>query len=139
MGRKAREGATATLEPPQDVPQEGAVPAAIPISPSEGSLQPEAPPPNGHKHLPCFKVGPIASDRNNSVSAAVWANQIDAKDGRSFTVYNVTFEATWRDADGSWKATKSYRGSMLYVLMHCISRCNEWILSQRDPQAEIPF
>ena len=64
---------------------------------------------------------------------------VNVKDGRSFTVYNVTFEATWRDADGTWKTTRSYRGSMLYVLMHCIARCNDWILSQRDPQAEIPF
>src|SRR5437588_1450199 len=115
MGRKAKtEGTTATLEPPADTPPTTA--PETPTSPSEGngSLQPEAPPPNGHKHLPVFKVGPIASDRNNSVSAAVWANEVSVKDGRSFTVYNVTFEATWRDADGSWKSTRSYRGSMLY-------------------------
>src|SRR5438874_2326581 len=98
MGRKAKsEGATATLEPPSDVPQQTTIPEAIPMEPSSATptsrsepSQNGSPPPNGHKHLPVFKVGPIASDRNNSVSAAVWANQIDAKDGRSFTVYNVT-------------------------------------------------
>src|SRR5688572_17869525 len=128
MGRKAKEGATATLDPPAERPPTTTAETLTSPSEGNGALQPEAPPPSGHTHLPVFKVGPIASDRSNSVSAAVWANQTDSKDGRSLTVYNVTFEATWRDADGSWKTTRSYRGSMLYVLMHCITRCNDWIL-----------
>jgi hypothetical protein len=92
----------------------------------------------GHPKQPVFKVGPIASDKDHAVSAAVWQNEITLHDGRKFTVHNVTFEAAWRDSDGNWKTTHSFRGSQLYVLWYCIERCNTWILAQRDP-ADVPF
>jgi hypothetical protein len=92
--------------------------APSPRSPGEDA---EAPVSNGEKKQPVFKVGPIATDANNAVAAAVWGNQHTAKDGREFTVYNVTVESRWRDA-----------------LIYCLQRCSDWILAQRDP-ANSPF
>jgi hypothetical protein len=98
-------------------------------------------PSTGDVKKPVFKVGPIATDRNNAVAAAVWANELTAaEDGRKFTVHNVTVESRYRDAaDGEWKAGKSFRGSALYALTYCLQRCSDFILSQRDPAAETPF
>ena len=94
---------------------------------------------NGDKRHPVYKVGPIATDRDNSVEAAVWDRVIQTRDGREFTVYSVTVQANWRDSDGSWKKTNNFRGSHLYALVYCLQRCSDWILAQRDPSANCPF
>jgi hypothetical protein len=83
---------------------------------------------------PVFKVGPIPTDKDNSVEAAVWDRVVHTQDGREFTVYNVTVQANWRDSDGSWKKTSNFRGSQIYALTYCLNRCSDWILAQRDPQ-----
>src|SRR4051794_39860115 len=89
---------------------------------------------NGGKAAPpVFKCGPIPTDKDNSVEAAVWARQVRTRDDREFTVYSVTVQASWRDADGSWKKSHSFRGSQIYALLYCLQRCSDWILAQRDP------
>lgn len=101
----------------------------------------------GEPKWPLFKVGPIATDKNNSVVACVWENEHATADGRTFKVHNVTAEACWYDADhenedgtkGKWKSTKSFRGSQLYALIYCLERASDFILSQRDPQNDCPF
>lgn len=116
---------------------------ALPPSDVNGAAPEPAPPQsngNGDKRQPVFKVGPIPTDKNNAVSAAVWANEYtDPKDGRTFTVYNVTVEARWRDALGEWKSGKSFRGSQLYALLYCLQRASDWICEQRDPASTVPF
>ena len=132
MPRKKKE-TTMSTDPPAESPPE------IPMSPGD-SVVTDVPPPeaNGEaKKQPVFKVGPIATDRTNAVSVAVWANEIEA-DGRTFTVYNLTVEARWRDAAGEWKSGKQYRGSQVYALIYCLQRASDWICSQRDPQ-QTPF
>ena len=89
------------------------------------------------KKLPAYKVGPIPTDRNNAVSVAVWANEVTFEE-RTFTVYNVTIESRWRDADGSWKTGKGYRSSQVPTVIYCLQRAFDWAQAQRDPQ-NAPF
>lgn len=126
MARK-KQPETDAAESPPETPSEPAGDASLPESP------------NGEKRRPTYKVGPIATDKNNSVCACVWENEITTHDGRTFKVHNVTVEASWRDSDGSWKQTKSFRGSMIYALIYALQRCSDFILSQRDPCNTIPF
>jgi hypothetical protein len=132
---------------PPDAPPESPA-EQPPIAPSEAPEGTPSPPEpaaaeqaaaNGEKRHPVFKVGPIATDRDNSVEAAVWDRVIQTRDGREFTVYSVTVQASWRDSDGSWKKSQSFRGSQLYALVYCLQRCSDWILSQRDPANNCPF
>ena len=119
--------------PPVEAPETNGPDA--PQSDVNGSAEPAGG--NGDKRGPVFRVGPIPTDRNNAVSAAVWANEIES-DNRTFTVYNVTVEARWRDASGEWKSGKSFRGSQIYALLYCLQRCSDWICTQRDPH-NVPF
>jgi hypothetical protein len=80
-----------------------------------------------------FKVGPILCDRDHSVEAAVWANEVQLHHGRTSTTHNVSIHGSYRAADGQWQPLKSFRGSLLHVLVHCLQRCNDRILSQRAP------
>ena len=120
MARKKAEAADAAPGEPQ---------AATTQSPGDngnGGNGGKAPP-------PVYKCGPIATDRDNSVEAAVWARQVRTRDDREFTVYSVSVQASWRDTDGSWKRTHGFRGSQIYALLYCLQRCSDWILAQRDP------
>ena len=124
-------------EVPMDTP-----PMALPVEPENGTdgtatATQEQPPANGKKG-PVYKVGPIPTDRNTSVEAAVWQNENSAEDGRKFTTYNVTVQGSWRDADGQWKRSSSFRSSHLYTLIYCLQKCSDYILSLRD-QAKSPF
>lgn len=86
-----------------------------------------------------YKVGPIATDRDNSVEAAVWDRVIQTRDGREFTVHSVTVQASWRDSDGAWKKSNNFRGSQISALVYWLQRCSDWILDQRDPANTCPF
>ncbi len=127
-------------EHPPTVPSDA--PADTPGPPEPAAAEAAAAEPangNGEKRHPVYKVGPIATDRDNSVEAAVWDRVIQTRDGREFTVYSVTVQASWRDSDGSWKRTSNFRGSHLYALIYCLQRCSDWILAQRDPANTCPF
>jgi hypothetical protein len=103
--------------------------------------RPAAPAPDndsGKAAPPVFKVGPLATDKDNTVEAAVWAKELRSKDGRDFTAYSVSVQASWRDSDGSWKRGSNFRGGQIYALLYCLQRCSDWILAQRDPSAQ-PF
>lgn len=94
---------------------------------------------NGEGRQPVYRVGPIPTDKDNAVTVAVWANEVQTRDGRTFTVHNVTVEARWRDAAGEWKSGKTFRGSQCYALIYCLQRASDWILAQRDPSNRCPF
>jgi hypothetical protein len=119
---------------PADLPQAPESPPAAPHA-SNG----EAASFNSEKRHPAYKVGPLATDKDNSVEAAVWDRVIQTRDGREFTVYNVTVQANWRDSDGAWKKSSNFRGSQIYALVYCLQRCSDWILAQRDPANTCPF
>ena len=130
--------------PPEALPLDATTeqsPEALPLPNGTVTHSPTEHPPgvNGDKRHPVFKVGPLATDRDNSVEAAVWDRVVQTRDGREFTVYSVTVQASWRDSDGSWKKTNNYRGSQVYALVYCLQRCSDWILAQRDPSANCPF
>ena len=101
--------------------------------------EPSGAPSAGEKKRPTYKVGPIITDKSSCVECAVWENELTGADGRTFTVHNVTVQASYRDAEGNWKPTKSFRGSQLYVLLYCLQKASDFILSQRDPANDCPF
>src|SRR5687768_1646970 len=138
MSRKRTRAVEAGALPPTAATTETTSPSeSLPDSDVNGAAPEQAPPQStgdGDKRQPVFKVGPIPTDRNNAVCAAVWANEYtDRREGRTFTVYNVTVEARFRDADGAWKSGKSFRGSQIYALVYCLQRASDWICAQRDP------
>ena len=103
-------------------------------APSAEPQTPPQPPPNGNGtgNKPIWKFGPIPTDKDNSVEVAIWAREVTSGD-RTFTVFNVTCHASYRDKDGEWKSAKGFRGSQIYALVYCLQKASDWILSQRDP------
>lgn len=89
---------------------------------------------DGQKNRPVFSVGPIMTDPNNSVSAAVWERDVKLDDGREFTAHSISCEATYRDKEEQWQKSGSFRSNQIPTLIYCLQRCFDWALSQRDPK-----
>lgn len=89
---------------------------------------------DGSRNRPIFSVGPIMTDPNNSVSAAVWEREVKLEDGREFTTHSVSCEATYRDKEGNWQKSGNYRSNQIPTLIYCLQRCFEWVQGQRDPK-----
>ncbi len=82
---------------------------------------------------PCFKVGPIPTDASgHSVEACVWDREVTSGDGRAFTVYSISCQASYRDETGTWQKTSSFRSSQIPVLVYCFNKCFDWVQSQRE-------
>ena len=89
---------------------------------------------DGQKNRPVFSVGPIMTDQNNSVSAAIWEREVKLDDGREFTAHSITCEATYRDKEENWQKSSGFRSNQVPTLMYCLQRCFDWVQSQRDPK-----
>ena len=55
------------------------------------------------------KQKPNKKFKAGAVSAAVWANEMNDRQGNKFSVYTVAFERNYKDRDGNWKSTNSMR------------------------------
>lgn len=47
--------------------------------------------------------------RAGPISATIWKNNLNSKDGQSFEVRSVNIERGYKDKDGTWKNTSSLR------------------------------
>lgn len=47
--------------------------------------------------------------RAGPISATIWKNNLNSKDGQSFEVRSVSIERGYKDKDGIWKNTSSLR------------------------------
>jgi hypothetical protein len=61
------------------------------------------------------------------VSAAIWRNT--TKDGKAF--YSVTFERSYKDADGKWKSSDSFNEGDLLLLAKAADQAHSEIVKLR--------
>ena len=55
------------------------------------------------------KQQPNKKFKAGTVTATVWANEMNDRQGNKFSVYTVSFERNYKDRDGNWKSTNSMR------------------------------
>ena len=139
MARKKTDPPPPTeASPPQNPEPVQAIAPAVPVSDTNGR-PPDPPVDGGGGRRPTFKVGPIATSKDNAVVACVWENEVAAGNGQTFKVHNVTVESRYWDQSGEWKSGKCFRGSQLHVLLYCLQKCADFIFAARDPHSDIPF
>lgn len=83
------------------------------------------------KARPVMNWGPYPSDRNTSVEAAIWSNQLTVGN-REITTFNVTIKRSFRDESGTWHPNQNYRPHDLPILIHALAKCHDWILEQKN-------
>src|SRR4051794_3276002 len=112
------------------LPTDAGPSVVLPSKPPPPPVAPEGATVNGEEKWPLYKVGPIATDKNNAILVCIWEKIVQTTDGQSFKVHQVTIEAHTFDPNhpnedgskGRWKSGKSVRGSQLYVLIYCLQR-----------------
>ncbi len=80
-------------------------------------MTPENPKPN----LPIYEI------RIASVKAAVWETVTDKG-----IFHNVTFSRVYRDQEGQWKNTRSYREHDIPALVECANDAQDWLRLHRQ-------
>jgi|ERR1043165_909769 hypothetical protein len=115
------------------------------LPPNPGTTAPsEAAPQNGSepnsKKKPCYKVGPIATGKGESVSGCVWENEHVMPDGRVFKVHSIQLELSYfHEGDRQWKPSKSIRPSQISAVEYVLRQCGDFCFRARDPQNDIDF
>ena len=107
----------------------------------------ESAPLNAHDaptSIPAFRVGPIATDKEHAISAAVWASSATLEEGHLSVTYSVTLESHWYNPElpnpqdgqvGGWKPVKGFRVSQIATVQYCLRKCADYIRTRRTPQA----
>ena len=67
---------------------------------------------------------PVDEVRIGAVKAAIWRNETD--NGARF---NVTFSRSYKDSEGEWKSTSSFRRDDLLVLAKIAARAHSRIFA----------
>ena len=69
---------------------------------------------------------PVDEVRIGAVKAAIWRNETD-----NGARYNVTFSRSYRDSEGNWKSTSSFRRDDLLVVAKVADRAHSRICSMQ--------
>ena len=70
---------------------------------------------------------PLDEVRVGLVKAAVWQNEHETDDGRSFIRYGVTLEKIYLDGSGKWRSTKSFGPDDLLALAEVARKARDRI------------
>jgi hypothetical protein len=83
------------------------------------------------KPRPIMSFGPYPSDRNTSIEASIWKNEIEG-DGGTFAVFNVTLKRSYRDDKGDWQQNQNFRPHDLPVAIYALSKAHNYIMDQKS-------
>jgi hypothetical protein len=80
------------------------------------------------------KNTPEKSFRASPISATIWTNELETKDGESRMFRTITLERTYKDKDGNWKKTHSLRVNDLPKATLVLNKCYEYISIKEEEQ-----
>lgn len=75
---------------------------------------------------------PVEEVRFGAVKAAIWENDTEGGD----VYHSVTFERLYRNDDGDWRSTSSFRASDLLLLAKVADAAHTRVLELRSPSPE---
>jgi len=73
------------------------------------------------------KKQPEKKFRAGAVSATVWGNSVE-KDGKQATYNSVSMERSYKDKEGNWQSTNSFRTNDLPKLALVAQKAYEYVL-----------
>jgi hypothetical protein len=133
-------------ERPPDIPVDpnGTVMVAPEVNGHALDPLPPAPPPAGPKPNRPVAGFVANSDRTTRLEVAVWARQFKSNEGEEYTQYSLSLGRSWRDPDGKWLDSSSYRAHDVPVLLYLLGQAHDWCIAQRTtfrtkPDEELPF
>ena len=77
---------------------------------------------------------PVAKFRAGQVSAAIWENEIQARNGGTATMLKATVQRRYKAADGTWKSTTSFRRNEIPLAVYCLQKSFEHIIESKKEE-----
>jgi len=74
------------------------------------------------------KKGPVAKFKAGQVNAALWENEINAKNGGKATVLKATVQRRYKDKDGNWQSSASFSRNEIPLAIYCLQQTFEKII-----------
>jgi hypothetical protein len=76
---------------------------------------------------------PVARFTAGQSSAAIWENEIQARNGGTATILKATVQRRYRDKDGNWKSSGSFSRNEIPLAIYCLQKCFEHMIEgQKD-------
>ena len=72
---------------------------------------------------------PVEKFRAGAVSAAIWKNTMELKDGKKIDSYSVTLDKRYKDKDGKWKSSKSIQVNEIPKALLVLGKAYDYIVS----------
>ncbi|MBW2990175.1 hypothetical protein KY348_00550 [Candidatus Woesearchaeota archaeon] len=79
---------------------------------------------------------PVKKFKAGAISATIWENQAQNKQGEEVTYNSVSFDRTYKDANGEWQKTNSLRTSDLPKAALVLNKAYEFLALNRPEAAE---
>jgi len=77
-------------------------------------------------------ASPLIRFQVESVSAAVFAEQVTTSDGKSIDMFNVSLRRSYRDSSGEWKHTHTLRTGDLLPAAFALQKAFGFIWSRQE-------
>ncbi len=79
---------------------------------------------------------PIKKFKAGAISATIWENQSQNKQGEEISYNSVSFDRTYKDVNGEWQKTNSLRTSDLPKAALVLNKAYEFLALNRPEAAE---
>lgn len=79
---------------------------------------------------------PVAKFKAGQVSAAIWKNEIQVKNGKQVTVLKATVQRRYRDKDGQWKSSGSFSRNEIPLAIYVLEKAFEHMIEGQKEEGD---
>ena len=79
---------------------------------------------------------PVRKFQAGGVSAALWENKTSLKDGRHIETISVTIDRRYKDSDGEWKSSGSFRESDIPKALVVLAKAYDFMTIRGETASE---
>ena len=79
---------------------------------------------------------PVKKFQMGAISAAIWKNTLELKDGQKMDVYAATLDKSYKDKDGKWKNSKSIQMNEIPKALLALAKAYDYIVSRSKDSKE---
>jgi hypothetical protein len=79
---------------------------------------------------------PVKKFQAGGISAALWANKMTLKDGRHIETLSVSLDRRYKDSDGEWKSSGSFKENDIPKAMLVLAKAYEFMTAKEANDAD---
>lgn len=79
---------------------------------------------------------PTARFRAGGISVALWTNTMKTNDHGQVETLSATLDRRYKDRDGNWKSSSSFRLNDLPKVMYVLTKAYDFMVTQGQPDSE---